>query len=168
MKTCTSCKNAFSTDCEQCNATECTYCNGKSLVGGVCTDACTDPNCFDCNADKDTCNHCTTGYLFASGSTCESLTCTVGNCKNCTDGVVTTCDGCLEGFWLSDPSTCDACIDNCLECSDGATCNTCAAGYVLSEDGSQCITECTETQFLNTSALANPISGVFETKQCLT
>jgi len=70
---------------------------------------------------QETCN--TPGYYTSFGS-CEKC---LKGCATCSDP--TTCESCIEGYYLDDKSCKKCALKHCKACSDPQTCLTCSYGY---------------------------------------
>lgn len=131
------CMNCFnSTHCK-----DCIFGFGPNEKG-ECVQ-CEDPECFFCNDDYKICTNCK-GKLIADPEESSStygkcLECQVNNCKECWGGNPHQCRYCENGFFKTDDSKCEPCIDNCLMCSSSSGCGLCEDGYwYTSEECAKC------------------------------
>ena len=127
----------------------------KNTILGTC-EACSDPNCLACDADKDVCTQCkAVGYYLAASKTCAAC---IANCDQCTDG--TECVTCKSGFYYDTvgkscgttcPSgyrpnggVCQACTTaNCDTCPTSASvCTSCKNSFFFYSPDSTCLSTC--------------------------
>lgn len=116
--TCLSCMKG----CRTCsNSTDCLLCNDGFFINANGT-------CEVCAVGAATCtisitSHCQSTYYMLAGICARCLT----NCSSCTGP--TTCDECLQGFYLANSTTCTACGALCISCNSSSSCQSCKVGY---------------------------------------
>ena len=120
----------------KCDPTDCKDCpNDCSKCSNDCSKCPCPPNdCSKCPCPPNDCSKCP-----------PTTTCTIANCKTCSDDG-TTCSECDQGYDLSSDNTkCTkhkaACtIANCKTCSvDGTACSECVDGYTFSDASNSCV-----------------------------
>ena len=158
--------NCCTDDCVLCDSkTTCARCRtGYREIGGKCK-KCEVDNCKKCEDDF-SCEVCEGSYflMMPNKGKCVPFTDCKGwglyrdvikrtchrckpHCKTCRDQ--STCQFCVDGYYLSASGMCERCSsnpnNNCLKCLDDCQCTLCEADYYLkkNEDGSIVCDPCT-------------------------
>ena len=128
---CVACLTAYDTACTACVSGKGPQTDDNdALLCMVLPDNCV---LLDADAGSATavCEECEDGFIVDTGACVD---CEVSNSKSCTitDGAVTAVV-CKDGYY-EDSLTCNRCVDDCAECTDGDTCTECEAGYGLTSE----------------------------------
>lgn len=135
--TCTSCTTGFmlNLSSNQCIVTNCKHMEGNickdcgerrypSINGSQCLPC--DEQCLSCIGGSGICTSCNSSYVLTASS------CSVPYCQLMN---ATSCNICMDGYYLADPLRCVQCIAPCAECSVRATnCTACIEGYDLADN----------------------------------
>ncbi|KAL7717554.1 TNFR-Cys domain-containing protein [Entamoeba marina] len=104
-----------------------------------------------CNAEDGCCLSCPTGYVLDKCQCTKTCECgepdSEGNCaqksfiENCkTVTCDNECEKCLDGYYLVNNTSCEACVGNCTHCNSSDSCVECADGFHLNETSGLCVT----------------------------
>lgn len=134
-------------NCNSCDAND----NCISCSQGFYINTAANPdNCASCD---DACSTCTTsgntnclacsGYYGVSVNNNGALTCVKCSARNCTrcTSDYRQCSECNDGYYLNGTGTsavCDACIPNCLFCTNSTTCDRCEGGVGFNQAALKC------------------------------
>ena len=129
--TCQSCPYG----CNSCEIPEvCSICqSGYTLRSFQCI-SCSiiDKDCVSCDESITQCKACRPGsYLLGN----ECLPCAAG-CTKCTDS--STCQKCINGYYLNANDGCSPCLPFCKSCQNGTTCSQCKSGYAFDSEKGEC------------------------------
>lgn len=120
VKGCSACSS--STDCELCNEgfylTDNGTCEVCVVGGAICTVSIT--------------SSCQPTYFMLSGICARCL----ANCSICTGP--TTCNECIEGYYLVNSTVCTPCGSNCIACNSSSQCQSCTIGYYPVSGSNSC------------------------------
>lgn len=161
-QSCTLDNNGAPTDCTGCDEV-----HGLNTATPKRCEPCADANCQQCQANKDECATCKTGFGVKPDKKCEECT-KIENCLKCEKAG--ECTECKPEFGLKDDKKCGACPANCRTCDKDLKCTACKTSFYLDaavKDCKTCPDNCFECDAKDSCTICR--SGYFlHQNKCIT